>query len=86
MQDLYNISPEWTYIIYILPTDLTKLSLQLKKSGVHIVTVGVGGWTDEAELNSIASYPHESNMIAVKSYASLQQFTQNILDIVCNGQ
>lgn len=62
------------------------ISIQLKKSGVHIISIGVGGWTDEEELNGIASYPHEGNRINVKSYEDLMAQTDGVLNIMCNSE
>jgi hypothetical protein len=61
------------------------IQFQLKKSGVHVITMGIGGWTDDEELMAIASYPYDGNRIDVKSYGDLVRFSQTIVDIFCNS-
>lgn len=59
--------------------------MEAKKAGIHLIVLGVGGWTDESELMAIASYPEEQNYIRVRNYADLQNFATRLADYICNS-
>lgn len=61
-------------------------ALRAKRSGIHMIVLGVGGWTDESELRAIASFPQTRNYIRVRNYADLRNFADRLTDYICNGE
>ena len=61
------------------------MPLQIKASGVDIITIGVGQWTRQTELRRLASRPEERNTLHVADYDTLFQASDLILSSVCNG-
>ncbi len=57
-----------------------------KQAGVHIITIGVGGWTDEYELIRLASYPYATNKIDVRRFSALLDVKDRIRNLVCNSE
>ena len=55
-----------------------------KKSGIHVIAIGVGGWIDVDEVSAIASYPSSINVILVPRIEDLPQNEQALQDLVCN--
>ena len=51
-----------------------------KDEGIHIISIGVGGWLDKAELNNMVSYPKDQNMFLVPNYESLDNIVENIIN------
>ena len=47
--------------------------------------MGIGGWTDEYELQNLASYPYASNYFKVDKFDALAGFKQKILDLICDS-
>ncbi len=69
----------------------TKLFVFLNKfpiflSGIHIVSVGIGNWLDLYELEMMASYPTERNMIRVQNFDSLNTIVDTIRDAACDSK
>lgn len=58
----------------------------LRAQDVHIMTFGIGTWYNEQELQTIASYPYQSNMIHVESFNNLQDHVLPILAAVCDSK
>ena len=61
-------------------------AIRAKNAGIHMIVLGVGGWTDESELLAIASYPPSRNYIRVRNYADLRNFAQRMADYLCNSE
>ena len=64
---------------------VTPMSVQIKASGVDIITIGVGQWTKQTELRRLASRPEDRNTLHVANYDTLFQAADLILSAVCNG-
>ncbi len=60
--------------------------MRAKNSGIHVIVIGVGDWTDESELMAIASYPQSSNYIPVERYSDLRNFATRMADYICNSR
>ena len=54
-------------------------------AGIHVITVGVGNWLDEYELEAMASYPTERNRFHVQDFASLGGLRDRLRDTVCDS-
>ena len=71
-------------------SDDNEASLQqaklLRGDGVHIMTVGIGSWLDVYELQAMASYPYQENMIEVGNFTDLQRFLYTFRDAVCDSK
>jgi hypothetical protein len=59
---------------------------QLREQGVHIMTVGIGSWLDIFELQAVASYPYQENMIMAGNFTDLQRFLTTLVDAVCDSK
>lgn len=57
-----------------------------KKQGIHMVAVGVGGWLDVYELNAIASYPSNTNIIEIPDIDDLPFWKDTLEVLVCNSK
>uniref|UniRef100_A0A0B6ZY83 VWFA domain-containing protein n=1 Tax=Arion vulgaris TaxID=1028688 RepID=A0A0B6ZY83_9EUPU len=76
--------------IFVLLTDNTdsklvkgaiNMSGTVKKSGVHIITVGVTNKVNEDELRKVASNSDES--VFVKTFSDLRSYVNPIADLIC---
>ena len=56
------------------------------KAGIHLISVGVGDWTDEYELRHMASYPASANYFKVPRFNELQNFRGRINDLICDSK
>ena len=61
-------------------------AVRAKNAGIHMMVLGVGGWTDESELMAIASYPQDRNYIRVRNYGDLRNFATRMADYLCNSE
>ncbi len=61
-------------------------AVRAKQAGIHMIVLGVGGWTDESELWAIASFPQTRNYIRVRNYADLRNFGERLVDYICNSR
>ena len=63
-------------------------AMRARLAGVTILAVGVGGWTNKAELNQIASDPDNKNVYHVDNFNNLAEksFFKKIKSAVCNGK
>ena len=57
-----------------------------KKSGVHIIAMGVGDDVDRYELLAIASHPDAKTLIAVENYDRLEEFVESLSDQLCSSE
>jgi hypothetical protein len=57
----------------------------LKKAGVHIISYGVGGWTNREELQTMASHPPDSNFIESAKFDELTNNVETIIYLACNS-
>ena len=57
-----------------------------KKAGIHIITIAVGSWLREDELQTVASFPSERNFISVRNFDALSSIVNDIKDLVCNSK
>ena len=57
----------------------------LRARGVHVMTVGIGSWLDIFELQAMASYPYQDNMIMVGNFTDLERFLFTFRDAVCDS-
>lgn len=60
--------------------------IRVKKQGIHVIVVGVGDWLDETELLAMASFPHDQNLLRVRTYAELPNFVERTKDLLCNSK
>lgn len=58
----------------------------LRQQNVHIMTVGIGSWLDIYELQAIASYPYQENVIKASNFSDLQRFLNILRDAVCDSE
>ena len=56
-----------------------------KVAGIHLISMGIGDWTDKYELVAMASYPYDRNYIEVDTFGSLDLFTDRLQDVICNS-
>ena len=61
-------------------------AMAAKTSGIHIITMALGGWLDEYELKSIASHHWETNLIEAEFYDELNNFIQPLRNLICNSK
>ena len=50
------------------------------------MSVGIGSWLDLYELEMMASYPTERNMIRVQNFDSLNSIVNTIRDAACDSK
>lgn len=50
------------------------------------MSVGIGDWLDLYELEMMASYPTETNMIRVRDFDSLNTIVDTIKDAACDSE
>ena len=60
--------------------------MRAKNEGIHMIVLGVGGWTDESELLAISSFPQSRNYIMVRNYDDLRNFAERMVDYLCNSK
>ncbi len=53
--------------------------------GIHILVVAVGNWLNQLEIQSIASYPAQSNVFQVQNFSSIRTIKSLLKDAICNG-
>ena len=53
---------------------------------MHILVIGVGGWTDEYELMAIASDPYQQSYFKVRRYNDLAGIATDIGALLCNSK
>lgn len=58
----------------------------LRLSGSHVITIGVGNWLDQYELEAMASYPTEENRYHVSDFGSLQSIRTKLRDVICDSK
>ena len=63
-----------------------KHARQAKKLGNTILSLGVGDWLDQQELQTMASHPSKSNTINVESFDDLNNVIPQVLTAICNGK
>jgi collagen type VI alpha len=56
-----------------------------KEAGIHIVSIGVGDWTNKYELRNLASYPSSANYFPVARFTDLRDIQSRIRDLICNN-
>ena len=63
-------------------------SALLAKRKMTIVTVGIGGWTDQYELKAIASDPYSVNYWEMKRFDDLktENFRTRLRNFICNSK
>ena len=61
-------------------------AMKAKAKDIHIIVVAAGPNVDETELRTIASYPHEENLIVTRRYRDLIEKTKKIKEMLCNGE
>ena len=59
-----------------------------RQEGIHIISVGVGDpqWLDMAELQDMASYPTDANVLQVENFNALTMLVGAIRDAICNSE
>ena len=55
-------------------------------AGIHVITVGVGNWLDQYELEAMASYPTEKNRYHVRNFNDLAGLSDTLKNIVCDSE
>ncbi len=58
----------------------------LRTVGTHVISIGIGNWLDEYELEAIASYPTSVNMIRIESFNAINNIVTTIKDAVCDSK
>ena len=56
-----------------------------KMASIEVIVVSIGTWIDQYEVNNIASYPSSATRVQVANISSLINYTQTVLDLVCNS-
>jgi Mg-chelatase subunit ChlD len=57
-----------------------------RSNGIHVITVGIGGWLNMYELQNIASAPYQHNTQIVPGYAGLTPAVRDeIHDLICSN-
>jgi len=56
-----------------------------KTRGLHFIVLGIGTWLDLYELQSLASYSYEQNLIQVNSYDDLPSVRTRLRDLICGN-
>ncbi|CAD5110740.1 DgyrCDS110 [Dimorphilus gyrociliatus] len=56
-----------------------------KTRGLHFIVLGIGKWLDIYELQSLASYSHEENLIRIDSYRNLPSVRTRLRNLVCRN-
>ena len=60
-------------------------AMLLRKQGVFILAIGAGRSPKQLELQGIASWPVEKNVLRVDSFELLENIREDILNSVCNS-
>ena len=56
-----------------------------KMASIEFVVISIGAWIDQFEVNNLASYPSAATRVQVANASSLINYTQTVLDLVCNS-
>jgi len=65
--------------------DTIKQVQEAKSRGIHFIVVSIGSWIDIEELQGMASYPHENNLMQVDNVDSLTSILSNMQSFICNN-
>ena len=69
------------------PRETFREAMAMKKKGIVSVSVGIGNWLSEYELEAIASYPYESYRIRLRnSDGFTKTFREQLRNMVCNSK
>ena len=68
------------------PTATMREARALKAAGVHVMSVAIGNWLNIYELQAIASYPVDRNLIRVNNFDALNNIVFTIKDAVCDSK
>ena len=72
------------YVRFVFPV---REALRMKTMPLTtVIALGVGGWTQQYELQTIASHPYDQHLIAVDDYQALDGIVRDMTDIFCNGK
>ena len=55
-----------------------------RNDGVDILTIGVGKWVEQPELEAMASFPKTRNTFVVPSYSDLFEISDVMLTTICD--
>ena len=85
-QDAPNVAVVFTDGESNDPQATMQEAFKAKTNNIHIITVGIGSWVKNEELQGIASYPYTSNKISVDSYKGLYQISDMLHNLFCNSK
>ena len=64
-----------------------KEAVKLRVAGVTILTVAVGGWLNEEELQGVTTDPDNVNIIRARRYSDLgTTMVETLKAAICNGK
>jgi len=52
-------------------------------SGTKVIALGIGSGVDQSELEDIASYPHQKNVILVPDFSNLNTVEEQLRNESC---
>ena len=56
------------------------------EEGIHMIVLAIGKWTDTFELQAIASFPQDKNLMEVENFSSLEDTTNIIINVACDSK
>ena len=59
---------------------------EVRAEGIGVISLGIGEWVLEYELEGMASHPKVRNMFQVESYETLFTATDLLVETVCDGE
>ena len=58
-----------------------------RRDGVHIFVAIIGNWYQEQEINAMASYPYQQNVMKLPRWSNLDQgFKDKMRSLICNSE
>ncbi len=61
-------------------------AMRARDGGIHLIAVGIGGNVRTRELDGIASFPTESNVLRADGFDGLAAIRESLVQAVCNGR
>ena len=58
----------------------------LRKTGAHVILIGLGPSVSQEGLANMASYPVASNIFMVQSFSQLNAIRPALVDAICNSE
>ena len=61
-------------------------AISAREAFIHMLAVGIGNNLNQDELEGIASYPVDNNVIRLNNFMSLGDGVDELLDSICNSK